>query len=80
MTVTDFVLPDIILQMMIHLILSSEVGVLDIDPSKIVMKERLHPGKMLLVDTVAGSVIDDEELKEYYANQISHMENGWTAI
>ena len=35
-----------------NLILSSEVGVLDIDPSKIVMKERLHPGKMLLVDTV----------------------------
>ena len=47
-----------------NLILSSEVGVLDIDPSKIVMKERLHPGKMLLVDTVAGRVIDDEELKE----------------
>ena len=54
---------------MIHLILSSEVGVLDIDPSKIVMKERLHPGKMLLVDTVAGRVIDDEELKEKYANE-----------
>ena len=52
-----------------NLILSSEVGVLDIDPSKIVMKERLHPGKMLLVDTVAGRVIDDEELKEKYANE-----------
>ena len=51
-----------------NLILSSEVGVLDIDPSKIVMKERLHPGKMLLVDTVAGRVIDDEELKEKYAS------------
>ncbi len=50
------------------LILSSEVGVLDIDPSKIVMKERLHPGKMLLVDTVQGRVIDDDELKENYAS------------
>ena len=57
-----------------HLILSSEVGVLDIDPSKIVMKERLHPGKMLLVDTVAGRVIDDEELKEKYANQFPYGE------
>ena len=39
-----------------NLILSSEVGVLDIDPAKILVKERLHPGKMLLVDTVAGSL------------------------
>ena len=61
-----------------NLILSSEVGVLDIDPSKIVMKERLHPGKMLLVDTVAGRVIDDEELKNMQIS--SHMENGWTVI
>ena len=52
-----------------NLILSSEVGVLDIDPAKILVKERLHPGKMLLVDTVAGRVIDDEELKERYANE-----------
>ena len=50
------------------LILSSEVGVLDIDPTKIVIKERLHPGKMLLVDTVEGRVIDDDELKEKYAS------------
>ena len=50
-----------------ELILSSEVGVLDIDPANIEIKERLHPGKMLLVDTVAGRVIDDEELKEKYA-------------
>ena len=39
-----------------NLILSSEVGVLNIDPSKILVKERLHPGKMLLVDTVGKSV------------------------
>ncbi len=52
-----------------YLILSSEVGVLDIDPTKIVQKERLHPGKMLLVDTVEGRVIDDEELKTKYASR-----------
>ena len=51
------------------LILSSEVGVLDIEPSKIIVKERLHPGKMMLVDTIKGIVIDDEELKEIYADR-----------
>ncbi|MDE7253182.1 MAG: glutamate synthase large subunit [Acetatifactor sp.] len=51
------------------LILSSEVGVLDIDPAKVKLKERLRPGKMLLVDTVQGKVIDDEELKERYASR-----------
>ena len=51
------------------LILSSEVGVLDIDPAKILVKERLHPGKMLLVDTVKGKVIDDDELKDMYAGR-----------
>lgn len=50
-----------------YMILSSEVGVLDIDPAKIVLKERLHPGKMLLVDTVKGEVVDDDTLKERYA-------------
>ncbi|MCI8634402.1 MAG: glutamate synthase large subunit [Eubacterium sp.] len=52
-----------------YLILSSEVGVLDIEPSKIVSRERLRPGKMLLVDTRQGRVIDDEELKETYAKK-----------
>ena len=51
------------------LILSSEVGVLDIDPAKIKLKERLRPGKMLLVDTVQGKVVSDEELKEKYASR-----------
>ena len=37
-----------------YMILSSEVGVLPVDEEKIVLKERLHPGKMLLVDTVQG--------------------------
>ena len=52
-----------------YLILSSEVGVLEIDPTKIVKKDRLRPGKMLLVDTVAGKIIDDAELKERYADK-----------
>ncbi len=50
-----------------RLILSSEVGVLDIDESHILRKERLHPGKVLLVDTKAGKIISDEDLKERYA-------------
>ena len=50
-----------------RLILSSEVGVLEIPEEKILRKERLRPGKMLLVDTIQGRVIDDEELKEFYA-------------
>ena len=52
-----------------QLILSSEVGVMDIAPEKIVVKERLRPGKMLLVDTVQGRVIGDEELKKMYADR-----------
>ncbi len=50
-----------------QLILSSEVGVLDIADDQIIKKDRLRPGKMLLVDTVAGKVIDDDDLKEGYA-------------
>lgn len=52
-----------------QLILSSEVGVLPIDPTRIVRKDRLRPGKMLLVDTVKGQVIDDDTLKEKYAKR-----------
>ena len=52
-----------------YLVLSSEVGVLDVDPEKIIVKERLHPGKMLLVDTVKGIVVDDDDLKEEYAKR-----------
>ncbi len=52
-----------------YLILSSEVGVLPIDESRIKVKDRLKPGKMLLVDTVSGRLIDDEELKNSYATK-----------
>jgi glutamate synthase domain-containing protein 2/glutamate synthase domain-containing protein 1/glutamate synthase domain-containing protein 3 len=50
------------------IILSSEVGVTDIDQSTIVKKERLHPGKMLLIDTEKGKIITDDEIKEYEAS------------
>ena len=52
-----------------YLILSSEVGALPIDESRIEVKDRLHPGKMLLVDTVKGELIDDNKLKEKYATK-----------
>ncbi|MDY6397227.1 MAG: glutamate synthase-related protein [Treponema sp.] len=51
------------------LILSSEVGVLEIPESKIVKKSRLMPGKMLLVDTKAKKLITNDEIKSHYANQ-----------
>ena len=50
-----------------RLILSSEVGVLEVEPEHIVEKSRLQPGRMLLVDLKAGRVMGDEELKEGYA-------------
>lgn len=56
------------------LILSSEVGVLDIPPEKIIKKERLRPGRMLLVDTIQGKLIDDEDLKERYASRSPYGE------
>ena len=52
-----------------RLILSSEVGVLNIPAENIVCKSRLEPGKMLLVDTVNKKVISDKECKEYYARK-----------
>src|SRR5215831_10988797 len=48
-------------------IMASEVGVLDIPPEQISVKERLHPGRIFLVDTAQGRIIDDAELKKVYA-------------
>lgn len=48
-------------------IMASEVGVVDVDPAKIVTKGRLQPGKMLLVDTSQGRIIGDDEIKETLA-------------
>ena len=44
-------------------VLASEVGVLDLDPSTIVRKGRLQPGRMFLVDTAQGRIVDDQEIK-----------------
>ncbi len=48
-------------------IAASEVGVVSIDPAKVVRKGRLQPGKMLLIDTAQGRIIDDEEIKSTLA-------------
>ena len=48
-------------------VLASEVGVLDIDQSKIVRKGRLQPGRMFLIDTAQGRIVDDEEIKQSLA-------------
>ncbi len=50
-------------------VMASEVGVLDIPPDRILQKGRLQPGRMLLVDTEAGRIIDDEELKSQLATE-----------
>lgn len=48
-------------------VLASEIGVLDIDPSRVVRKGRLQPGRMFLVDTEAGRLIEDDEIKRELA-------------
>ncbi|MGL5978920.1 MAG: glutamate synthase large subunit [Erysipelotrichaceae bacterium] len=57
-----------------RLILASEVGVLELDPEEVIKKERLRPGKMLLVDTVKQTIIEDDDLKAHFANQHSYGE------
>jgi len=49
-------------------ILASEVGVLDIDPTKVVRKGRLQPGRMFLVDIAEGRIIEDSEIKSALAS------------
>ena len=44
-------------------VMASEVGVIDIDPAKVVAKGRLQPGKMFLIDTTEGRIVDDSEIK-----------------
>ncbi len=57
-----------------RLILASEVGVLNLPEEHILKKERLHPGKMLLVDMVKGEVLDDEKVKETYSGKSPYGE------
>lgn len=58
-------------------IMASEAGVLPIDPAMVEFKGRLQPGKMFLVDTKEGRIIDDKELKQLYATQ--HPYQKWLA-
>ncbi|MGW2837270.1 glutamate synthase large subunit [Streptomyces sp. NPDC001493] len=55
-------------------VLSSEVGVLDIDPAKVVRKGRLQPGKMFLVDTAEHRIIEDDEIKAGLAGEQPYEE------
>jgi glutamate synthase (NADPH/NADH) large chain len=57
-----------------RLIISSEVGVLDIPPEHVVTKSRLQPGRILLVDTKKKRIITDEECKNYYAERAPYGE------
>ncbi|MGZ4821686.1 MAG: glutamate synthase large subunit [Terriglobales bacterium] len=50
-------------------IMASEVGVLPVAPSSVRRKGRLQPGKMFLVDTVEGRIVDDKEIKERLAGR-----------
>ncbi len=50
-------------------IMASEVGVLEVAPENVLIKERLHPGRIFMVDTKQGRIIDDAELKKEYATQ-----------
>ncbi|MBT7950768.1 MAG: glutamate synthase large subunit [Gammaproteobacteria bacterium] len=52
-----------------RVIMASEVGVLDIAPENVLVKERLHPGRIFMVDTKQGRIIDDAELKETFARE-----------
>ncbi|MFE6131647.1 glutamate synthase large subunit [Streptomyces sp. NPDC056437] len=55
-------------------VLSSEVGVLDIDPAKVVRKGRLQPGRMFLVDTAEHRIIEDDEIKAGLAAELPYRE------
>jgi glutamate synthase (NADPH) large chain len=56
-------------------VLASEAGVLDIDPARVVRKGRLQPGKIFLVDTAAGRIIEDDEVKSALAAE--HPYEDW---
>jgi glutamate synthase (NADPH/NADH) large chain len=56
-------------------IMASEVGVLDVPPENILIKERLHPGRIFLVDTARGRIVSDEEVKRELAS--AHPYGEW---
>ncbi len=56
------------------IVMASEVGVLDIPPEDVILKDRLRPGRILLVDTEEGRIISDEEVKERIASEHPYRE------
>lgn len=58
-------------------VVSSEVGVLELPPEKIVSKQRLQPGRMLLIDTEKGKIVTDEEIKNEMS--VEHPYGEWLA-
>ncbi|MEH7275135.1 glutamate synthase large subunit [Neobacillus vireti] len=52
-----------------YIIFSSEVGVIDVEPEKVLYKERLSPGRMLLLDLEEGRIISDDEIKSQLAQE-----------
>ena len=56
------------------IVVASEIGVHNVDPARVVQKGRLRPGQMFLVDTVAGRIISDDEIKSDLANAGSWQE------
>jgi glutamate synthase (NADPH) large chain len=58
-------------------VMASEVGVIDVEPSRVVAKGRLQPGKMFLIDTRQGRIVADEEIKAELAGQ--HPYGEWLA-
>ncbi|NNG41217.1 glutamate synthase large subunit [Flexivirga sp. ID2601S] len=55
-------------------VLASEAGVLDLDPSRVVRRGRLQPGRMFLVDTAQGRIISDDEIKRDLATEHPYEE------
>ncbi|MCG8324776.1 MAG: glutamate synthase large subunit, partial [Thiotrichales bacterium] len=55
-------------------IMASEVGVLEVAPENVEIKERLHPGRIFMVDTRQGRIIDDEEIKQEFIDQNPYAE------
>ena len=58
-------------------VMASEVGVLDIPDEDILVKERLHPGRIFLVDTAKGRIVADEEIKTELASRAAVRRAGW---
>src|SRR5216684_3177843 len=57
-----------------RVIMASETGVVDVDPARVVKKGRLQPGRMFLVDTAKGRIVDDEEIKADLAGEHPYTE------